>query len=195
MTLRKGLVRCMAREGDPKPEDILWAGVADSRLARIIRHGSGSCYAEVFEGDSVKGGYRTAIGELESDAVYLTAFLHTKKQLDEILELRASINATALARGRASELARGKKYGPYGGKGIRRRREFEGYVADHLPKEYRRGEMYLAEVPGESNRALVETRVYLANLSADELRALLPKEAFDNIPDVFLGDIPRIQDI
>ena len=90
----------MTQESNPKPEDILWGGVADSRLARIIRHGSGSCYAEVFEGDSVKGGYRTAIGELESDAVYLTAFLHTKKQLDEILQLRAEINAKALERGK-----------------------------------------------------------------------------------------------
>lgn len=86
-------------------------------------------------------------------------------------------------------------YGPYGGKGIRRRREFEGYIKDHLPKEYWHGELYLAEVPGESNRALVEARLYLAGLSADELRALLPKEILDNIPDVFLGNIPRICDI
>jgi len=78
----------MAREGEPRPEDILWEGVADSRLARIIRHGSGSCYAEVFEGNSVAGGYRTAIGELEDSAVYQVAFLHTKKKLDELIESR-----------------------------------------------------------------------------------------------------------
>lgn len=181
-----------ARMTNPKPEDILWEGVADSRLSRIVRHGSRGCYAEVFEDNSVDSGYRAAIGEMEDSAVYQVAFLDMKKKLDEILELRASINTKALARGRVSELA---QYGPYGGKGIRRRREFEGYIANHLPKEYRYGQMYLAEVPGGSHRALVETRVYLANLAADELRALLPKEALDNIPDVFLGDIPRIQDI
>lgn len=183
------------KKHEPNPEDILWEGVADSRLSRIVRHGNGSCYAEVFEGNSVEGGYRAAIGEMEDSAVYQMAFLHTKKQLDEILKLREEINARALERGRASALARGKKYGPYGGKGLRRRREFEEYVQEHLPKEYRHGEMYLAEIPGQSNRALVETRVYLASLSADELRALLPKEVLDNIPKVFLGDIPRTQDI
>jgi hypothetical protein len=83
------------------PSDILWDGLVDSRPSRIIRNFNGGCFVEIFEGNSIEGGYRTAIGD-EDSAVYQIAFLHTKKKLDEILDMRAEINAKALERGKGA---------------------------------------------------------------------------------------------
>lgn len=79
--------------------NLLWDGIVESRPARVMKNFSGGCYVEVFEGDSLKGDYRTASGD-ESDSVYQIAFLHTKKQLDEIFELQSSTMEKALARRR-----------------------------------------------------------------------------------------------
>jgi hypothetical protein len=67
-------------------EEVVWEGIVQSTLARIIKDESGYC-AQLFKGDSVNGKYEQASSALEEDCeIYKIAFLDTRNKSAIALE-------------------------------------------------------------------------------------------------------------